>query len=94
MPAGYQEEQGGPDAGYQGVTNWFMALFYKRTGNRLMLECVRQAYHFMNHTVGIEPDGRIRGGSNFCHRTIGDANSEFFTGARGILDDVLPEVAA
>jgi hypothetical protein len=91
-PGGYCQEACGPDCSYAGIQHWFMAVNYRMSGNPVMLEAVRKSYNFFNHTVAPEPDGNPIGGFNFAHRTPGGFQSESWRGARGILDDVLPEV--
>lgn len=92
-PAGFQIEQMGPDASYIGMSNWHMAVYYRMSQDPVILETIRRAYYFFNHTVAPEPDGQtMLGGFNFGHR-IGDGfNNEQWGGAKGILDDLLPEV--
>ncbi|MBN2641945.1 MAG: hypothetical protein JXR78_09840 [Victivallales bacterium] len=91
-PAGFQVEQLGPDSGYSGMSNWHMAVYYRMSGDKDLLETIRRGYYFFNHTVTPEPDGGIIGSNNFSHRTRDSFDNEQWNGARGILDDVLPEV--
>lgn len=92
-PAGFQIEQCGPDGSYIGMTNWHMAVYYRQSKDPVILETIRRGYRFFNHTVAPEPGDRgVLGGFNFNHR-IGDGfYNEQWSGAKGILDDVLPEV--
>lgn len=90
---GYFVEAMGPDATYCGMQHWHMAEYYRLSGgDPVILEAVRKSYEFFNHTVAPEPDGAAYGGCNFSHRTPGGFESEQWAGARGILDDLLPEV--
>ena len=91
-PAGFQVEQMGPDASYSGMSNWHMAVYYRMSGDNDFLETIRRGYTFFNHTVAPEPTGGVIGSNNFSHRTRDSFNNEQWNGARGILDDVLPEV--
>ena len=93
-PAGFQVEAMGPDAGYIGMSHWHMAVYYRMSGDQDFLETIRRSYYFFNHTVSPEPDGSVIGSTNFSHRTSHSFNSELWGGAKGILDDVLPEVGA
>jgi hypothetical protein len=92
-PSGYQIEQCGPDASYIGMTHWHEAVYYQMSKDPVILDALRDSYGFFNKTVAPEPDGkRLLGGFNFNHR-IGDGfYFEQWGGAKGILDDVLPEV--
>lgn len=92
-PSGYQIEQCGPDASYIGMTHWHEAVYYQMSKDPTILQSLRASYGFFNRTVAPEPDGRkVLGGFNFNHR-IGDGfYFEQWGGAKGILDDVLPEV--
>lgn len=92
-PSGYQIEQCGPDASYIGMTHWHEAVYYQMSKDPVILDGLRKSYGFFNQTVAPEPDGKkVLGGFNFNHR-IGDGfYFEQWSGAKGILDDVLPEV--
>ncbi len=91
-PSGYHMEAIGPDASYIGMTHWYEAVYYRMSGDPVVLESLRRSYRLFNHTVGPEPEGRMLGGFNFNHRVGEGFYFEQFGGARGILDDVLPEV--
>ena len=91
-PAGFQVEAMGPDAGYTGMSHWHMAVYYRMSGDRDFLETIRRSYYFFNHTVAPEPEGGVIGSTNFSHRTRHSFDAELWGGAKGILDDVLPEV--
>jgi len=91
-PPGYDMEACGPCASYNGMTHWHQAVYYRMSGDPDILQALRNSYTLFNHTVGPEPDGRILGGFNFNHR-VGDGFAiEQWSGAKGILDDTLPEV--
>lgn len=92
-PSGYQIEQCGPDASYIGMTHWHEAVYYQMSKDPTILESLRKSYDFFNRTVAPEPDRqKVLGGFNFNHR-IGDGfYFEQWGGAKGILDDVLPQV--
>ncbi|HEY3380108.1 MAG TPA: hypothetical protein VGL77_21750, partial [Armatimonadota bacterium] len=91
-PAGFYIEQCGPDASYIGMTHWHMAMYYRESQDPTILEGLRRSYRFFNHTVAPEPDGKMLGGFNFNHRIATGFYDEQWGGAKGILDDVLPEV--
>lgn len=91
-PSGFHSEELGPDGGYIGMTHWHEAVYYRMSKNPLILDSLRRSYSFFNHTVAPEPDGRVIGASNFDHRTTLGFEAENWGGARGILDDILPEV--
>lgn len=91
-PAGYFIENCGPDATYCGMQHFYMALYYRLSGDKAFLEAIRGSYRFFNHTVAPEPGGRVMGAFNFAHRTPDGFHNEQYGGAKGILDDVLPEV--
>ena len=91
-PAGYFIENCGPDATYCGMQHFHLALYCRLSGDTAFLEAVRNSYRFFNHTVAPEPGGRVVGGFNFAHRTPDGFHNEQYGGAKGILDEVLPEV--
>ncbi|MBN1672660.1 MAG: hypothetical protein JXR37_16580 [Kiritimatiellae bacterium] len=91
-PAGYHEEATGPCGSYIGMTHWHMAVYYRLSGDREFLDSIRNSYRFFNHTVAPEPGGGVLGGFNFNHRVSMGFFQEQWSGAKGILDDVLPEV--
>ena len=90
--AGYQMEATGPCGSYIGMTHWHEAVYYRQSQDPEILESVRRSYRFFNHTVAPEPDGRMLGGFNFNHRVGEGFYGEQWSGAKGILQDVLPEV--
>lgn len=89
---GYHMEAIGPDASYIGMTHWHEAVYYRMSEDPVVLDSIRRSYRLFNHTVGPEPDGRMLGGFNFNHRVGEGFYFEQWQGAKGILDDVLPEV--
>jgi hypothetical protein len=92
-PSGYQIEQCGPDASYIGMTHWHEAVYYQMSKDPVILEALRASYGFFNQTVAPEPNGKtVLGGFNFNHRIEDGFYFEQWSGAKGILDDVLPEV--
>lgn len=91
-PAGYHMEATGPCGSYIGMTHWHEAVYYRLSRDPAILESLRRSYRFFNHTVAPEPDGRMLGGFNFNHRVGDGFFLEQWSGARGILDDALPEV--
>jgi hypothetical protein len=91
-PAGWHMERTGPDASYIGMTNWHMAVYYRMSGDENFLDTIRKSYQFFNHTVAPEPNGKMLGGFNFNHRVGEGFYFEQWLGARGILDNILPEV--
>ncbi|MFC1716199.1 hypothetical protein ACFL6S_21180 [Candidatus Poribacteria bacterium] len=91
-PAGWHMEATGPDLSYQGMTHWHEAVYYRQSGDPVMLESLRRSYNFFNHTVAPEPDGKMLGGFNFGHRVGEGFYFEQWGGAKGIVDDALPEI--
>jgi hypothetical protein len=91
-PAGWHMERTGPDASYIGMTNWHEAVYYRMSGDEDFLDSIRKSYDFFNHTVAPEPDGKMLGGFNFNHRVGEGFYFEQWSGAKGILDNILPEV--
>ena len=101
-PAGWFEEVTGPDATYQGMTNWHLASYARLSGDPAALDALRKVYRFFNHTVAPEPGGAVEGvsprnapvegASNFSHRTAGSFAAEQWAGGRDIVSDLLPEV--
>lgn len=97
-PAGYQIENGGPCGTYCGIQHYYMADYYRLTGDPVMLEALRKSYAFYNYTVAPEPDGRPFGGFNYSHRTPEGFHAEQYGGARralqpGELAEVDPWIA-
>ncbi|MCS6276703.1 MAG: hypothetical protein H2171_05160 [Opitutus sp.] len=84
-PAGYQIENGGPCGTYCGIQHYYMAEYYRLTGDPVMLEALRKSYAFYNYTVAPEPDGRPFGGFNYSHRTPEGFHAEQYGGARKTL---------
>ncbi len=85
-------EATGPDASYIGMTHWHEAVAYEMSGDPVLLESMRESYDLFNHTVGPEPGGKMLGGFNFNHRVGEGFYFEQWSGAKGIVHDVLPEV--
>ena len=93
-PAGFAVESQGPDLTYNGMSHWHMGVYAKESGDKSMLAALKKSYDFFNHTVAPEPDGKtMLGASNMGHRTANSFVHEQWGGARGMLDDTLPEVA-
>ncbi len=90
--SGWHMERTGPDASYIGMTHWHEAVYYRMSRDPTVLESLRRSYTFFNHTVAPEPDGKMLGGFNFNHRIAEGFYFEQWGGAKGIVDDVLPEV--
>jgi len=90
--AGYHMEAIGPCASYIGMTHWHEAVYYRMSQDKAVLESIRRSYEFFNHTIAPEPDGRLLGGFSFNHRVGEGFYGEQYGGAKGILDDILPEV--
>lgn len=91
---GYFPEQGGPDAGYAGITHWSLALVARLLDSKAALEALRRSYDFYAHTVTSEPDGTMSGYSSLSHRTDVSFVGEYWGGARRLAAGRLPEVAA
>ena len=92
--AGYFVESMGPCSSYIGMTNWHMAAAYRSRPDPDLLASIRRSYRFFNHTVAPEPDGHMLGACNMNHRVGNSFVREQWQGARGIVDDLVPEVAA
>jgi hypothetical protein len=84
----------GPDSSYIGMTHWHEGVAYEMAegGDPVLLESMRDSYELFNHTVGPEPEGKILGGFNFNHRVGEGFYFEQWSGAKGIVHDVLPQV--
>ncbi|MBN1671750.1 MAG: hypothetical protein JXR37_11985 [Kiritimatiellae bacterium] len=92
QPAGYHMEATGPCGSYSGLTHGCMAMYYRLTGDRAILDSLAKSYRFFNHTVAPEPAGGVLGGFNFNCRIGEGPFGEQGGGAKGLLDDALPEV--
>lgn len=88
----YDMERCGPDASYQGMTDYHKGYYYRMSGNEDMRESLRKSYYFYNHTVAPEPDGTPLGSVNFSHRTPSTFAREQYNGARDMCSDVMPEI--
>jgi MYXO-CTERM domain-containing protein len=97
-PSGWFEEDGGPDATYNGITHFELADQYLISSwtpactDQIMRAAIQKSYAYFNATVGPEPNGRILGGFNFSHRTDWGFYDEQYGGAREVARDI-PEVA-
>lgn len=91
--AGYFPEEGGADASYAGITHWMIAMAYRIADRGALLDLLSRSYNFFNHTVAPQPDGKLLGGFSFNTRVGTGFEAEQYQGARGILDDTLPEVS-
>lgn len=91
LAAGYMTEAGGPDATYNGITTHYLAEFYHASKDPAILESLRQCFHFFNHTVAPEPEGKWLGSSGYCHRTPGDWSSPQYGAGLGVMAKHLPE---
>jgi len=90
--AGYGMEAYGPDGSYNGLTHYFMACYYRLSGDPAMRDALQKSYRFFNHTVAPEPDGRLLGGFSFNHRIGSPFSHEQGGGALGLVDASIPEV--
>jgi hypothetical protein len=93
QPAGYFNENEGPDATYNGITLHNLGWVYKQTNYRPLLDALRACMNLFNHTVAPDPDGSWLGASSFCHRTPGDWTAPQFGAGFGMLADEAPEAA-
>lgn len=91
--AGYQLESQGPDASYAGMSHYHMGVYFQMSKDKDMLELLRKAYDFFNHTMSVEPDGTLISGFNFNHRIGQGTQSEQWGGAKGIVNSQAPEIA-
>ena len=88
----YDMERCGPDASYQGMTDWHKGYYYCMTGHEGMRESLIKSYTFYDHTVAPEPDGTVLGSVNFSHRTAVSFAHEQYSGARGMCAQVSPVI--
>jgi hypothetical protein len=58
-PEGWYEEYGGPDPGYESLGIFYLATYWRRTGNPELLESLRRSVEFFSHFV--HPDGSVGG---------------------------------
>jgi hypothetical protein len=103
--SGYFMESLGPDASYNGMSNFYAAEFYLNSCkanmegcNRKIKDSLAKAYKFFNYTVAPEPRApdsapQLLGGFNFNHRVGAGFHEEQFAGARGVALNI-PEVNA
>lgn len=91
MRTGYQQEAYGPDATYQGLSTCQQAIYFKYSHDETVRAGLRRIYDLLNHTVAPEPDGTIRGASNFSHRTTGSWVQRQYNGGLRLMADELPE---
>jgi len=91
--AGYDMEESGPEATYQGLNLYNTALLYSWTKDERILEHIRIVYALFNYTVAPEPDNAMIGGSSFSHRTIGGFERAQYGKGMHMMAGQLPEVA-
>lgn len=91
MVTGYQQERYGPDATYQGLAAAQQAIYYRFSGDETARAGLRRIYDLFNHTVAPEPDGTMRGASNFSHRTTGSWVNRQYDGGVRLMADQLAE---
>lgn len=70
-PAGYFEENEGPDATYSGIALHNLAWVWERTRHEGLWRALDECLTLFNHTIAPEPDGSALGTSSFSHRTSG-----------------------
>ncbi|MDD4097401.1 MAG: hypothetical protein PHC30_01395 [Lentisphaeria bacterium] len=93
MQTGYQQEAYGPDASYQGLGACLQAAYYRLSNDPVARDGLQRIFHFFNHTIVPEPDGRKVGATNFSHRTKGSwARAQYGAGIP-LLQGILPEAA-
>jgi len=92
-PAGWQPEALGPCASYNGISHWYMGEYYRMSGDEVMRKALADSYRFFNHTVSVEPSGRVIAGFSFNHRVNRGFNFSQYGGAKGIAD-MIPEIGA
>ena len=91
-PGGFWSEGAGIDATYPGIQHNRIAIYLRLTEDSPqgldedMLEALREAYIFYNHTIGKENGDEYTGGFNFAGRTPGDFAHEQYLGARGVIE--------
>ncbi|MBT7302705.1 MAG: hypothetical protein HN849_24460 [Victivallales bacterium] len=91
MATGYQQERYGPDATYQGLAAAQQAIYYRYSGDKTVRDGLRRVYDLFNHTVAPEPDGAMRGASNFSHRTTGSWVKKQYSAGVQLMAAELPE---
>jgi len=91
MKTGYAQERYGPDATYQGLCAAEIALYFKLSRDEAAKDGLHRIYGFLNHTVAPEPDGQVRGASNFSHRTAGSWRNRQYNAGFHLMSDELPE---
>ena len=91
MKTGYQQERYGPDSTYSGLCASNQAIYYEFSRDEVAREGLRKTYDLFNHTVAPEPEGRLLGASNFCHRTAGSWVHRQYNAGLHLMSDEVPE---
>ena len=97
--AGYHMESCGPDASYIGITHWHMAEYilqarpYDPESADAVLKSLENSIAFFMHTVAPEPDGMVKGGNNFNHRTSAGHHCLQWSGSQNLMYDEIPHDA-
>jgi hypothetical protein len=91
MRTGYDQERYGPDATYQGLCAAQQAIYYRYSNDTVVRDGLQRVYDLFNHTIAPEPDGTLRGASNFSHRTSGSWVSKQYNAGVRLMADQLPE---
>jgi hypothetical protein len=86
---GYLQERYGPDATYQGLCTAELAFYFRLSGDETA--GLQRIYGLLNHTVAPEPDGTLRGASNFSHRTSGSWVNKQYNAGVALMSGELPE---
>jgi hypothetical protein len=85
-PEGWYEEYGGPDPGYESLGIFYLATYWRRTGNPRLLESLRRSVEFFSHFV--HPDGSVGGVYGSRHTAL------YMPGGLELLAAEIPMAAA
>lgn len=75
-PAGYWNERGGPDLGFAGTANWFVAWTALLTDWPFVNDALARVYRLRGHLLLPEPDGTATGPSHFNSRLGSPVNAD------------------
>jgi len=89
--AGYSRESCGPDATYQGLSNFYIAKACRMSGAPELRTLLQRVFQLFNHTVAPEPDGSLIGACNFSHRTPDSFVHAQYGGGWAPVADLIPE---
>lgn len=85
-PEGWYLEYGGADPGYESLGIFYLATYWRRTGDTELLDSLRRSVEFLSHFI--HPDGSVGGGYGSRHTSL------YMPGGLELLAPEVPAAAA